>query len=128
MNASLIEFEVRDWPQSLAWYRDRLGLTLIMLDEPKQFALFDAGTLRLSLKAGTPTPGGIRLFFEVQDLPEMLTRLIASGVAITSPMKSSPEGYRRAFTTDPDGYAIGFFDWDKSAPSIADHSATDQHQ
>ncbi|MBX9624276.1 MAG: VOC family protein [Gemmataceae bacterium] len=104
----MTELAVSDFAASVVWYRDRLGLRVILLDVANGFALLqgDAGG-RLALKAGTPAPGGVTLHFEVADLAAELARLGPSGV----PVRDSPEGYREAFVRDPDGYAVGLFEW-----------------
>lgn len=104
----MTELAVGDLAASVAWYRDRLGLRVALLDAANGFALLqgDAGG-RLALKSGTPAPGGVTLHFEVADLAAELARLGSSG----TPVKESPEGYREAFIRDPDGYAVGLFEW-----------------
>lgn len=108
----MTELAVRDIAVSLAWYRDRLGLRVVLLDAPNGFALLEGQGGRLALKAGTPVPGGVTLHVEVADLAAGLDRL---GLADT-PVKTSDEGYREAFVADPDGYAVGLFEWVTSAP------------
>ncbi|HVK16069.1 MAG TPA: VOC family protein [Fimbriiglobus sp.] len=100
----MTELSVADFAASLAWYRDVLGLRVKHLDVANRFVLFDGG---VALKGGTPAPGGVVLHFNVSDLNAELTRL---GVA-ASPVEESAEGYREAFTDDPDGYWIGLFEW-----------------
>ncbi|MFQ3593016.1 MAG: VOC family protein [Gemmataceae bacterium] len=116
MKLYFVELQVSDWLASLGWYRDVLGLEVLLTDEPARYALLRAGQTRLSLKAGTPTPGGVLLTFEVQDLSEWLARLNLQEV------KTSPEGYRRARLRDPDGYAITLFEWlpGVSRPTLAE--------
>lgn len=109
----MTELAVADFAASLAWYRDRLGLRVLLLDGPNGFALLqgpDGG--RLALKAGVPHPGGVTVHFEVADLGAELARL---GVP-DAPVKASPEGYRRAILRDPDGYAVGLFAWAGGRP------------
>ncbi len=115
MNGTLfmIELTVADWEQALVWYRDGLDLAVALLDRTRQFALLEAGAVRLSLKAGVPTPGGVTLYFEVADLQGELDRLHAQGIHPSSPIKTSNEGYRRVLLRDPDGYTVGLFDWIK---------------
>ena len=105
MNLYFVELQVREWSVSLQWYREVLRLELLHSDEAARFALLRAGQARLSLKAGTPQPGGVLLSFEVEALEPWLKRLGSLEV------KSSPEGYRRARLLDPDGYAITLFEW-----------------
>src|SRR5262249_55259520 len=38
-----VELRVRDWPASVAWYRDVLGLELVLRVDADAFALFAAG-------------------------------------------------------------------------------------
>ena len=102
---------VADWPAAVAWYRDVLGLRVLLRVEADRFALLTAGTGRVALKAGTPQPGTLLLTFEVDDLPAEMTRLAAAGVVPERPPRASPEGYRRAEQRDPDGYRICLFDW-----------------
>ncbi|VTS00726.1 VOC family protein [Tuwongella immobilis] len=107
----IVEIEVRDWQQSLLWYRDRLGLSVVMSDPPRGYVLLERAGLRLAIKHGTPTPGGIRIFWEVENLPQQIAMLEQHGVSPASPLKVSDEGYRRILLRDPDGYTIGLFDW-----------------
>jgi catechol 2,3-dioxygenase-like lactoylglutathione lyase family enzyme len=114
----MTEIVVSDFSAAVRWYRDVLGWSPQLLDEPRGFALFhrpgpaDGG--RLGLKAGTPVPGGVRLNFEVSDLAAGLARLAALGVSPVGPVKVSDEGYRSAAFRDPDGYAVVLFEWVKS--------------
>lgn len=109
-NLAFVELTVADWSASVAWYRDVLGLEVQLLDEVGAFALLRAGGGRLALKAGKPEPGSVLVTFEVDDLPAELSRLAAHGVVPESPLKASPEGYRRALLRDPDGYRLCLFD------------------
>ncbi len=107
---SFVELTVADWPAAVAWYRDVLGLPLVLHIEADGFALLQAGACRLALKAGTAQPGTVRLAFAVRDLPAALQRLTTLGVALEAPLKVSPEGYRRALLRDRDGYRICLYD------------------
>ena len=57
MDLYLVELAVADWPASVAWYRDRLGLRVELLDDANEYALLAAGPARLALKAGQPDGG-----------------------------------------------------------------------
>ena len=111
MDLFLIELTVADWPASLAWYRDRLGLSVALLDEPNRYAVLSAGPARIALKAGTPSPGTTRVVFHAPALDAELARLVGVGVNPTGPVKESPEGYRVARLTDPDGHRLELFEW-----------------
>lgn len=111
MDLYLVELRVADWPASLAWYRDRLGLRVEVPDESNRFAVLAGHHGRVALKAGVPAPGGVKLVFRVSDLDVELARLATVGVVATGPLRISPEGYRSARFTDPDGYVVELFEW-----------------
>lgn len=111
MKLSFVELRVSDWPRSVAWYRDVLGLTVLMSDSEK-FALLGADEGRVALKAGEPRLG-VLLAFEVTQLDDWVCRL---GDLIEGPVKTSDEGYRRVRFRDPDGYEIILFEWRKGTP------------
>ncbi|HKB01411.1 MAG TPA: VOC family protein [Gemmataceae bacterium] len=116
MDLYLVELTVADWPASLAWYRDRLGLTVEKLDEPNRYALLTAGPTQIALKAGMPLPASTRLTFYVADLDAELTRLVDRGLTPSTP-NVSPEGYRSVKLTDPDGHRLELFEWIPPNPS-----------
>jgi catechol 2,3-dioxygenase-like lactoylglutathione lyase family enzyme len=111
MQFFLVELTVSDWPASVAWYRDRLGLSVERFDEPNRYALFAAGSARIALKAGEPASRGAKLVFQVDDLEANLDRFSREGVVTDDPVKASVEGYRSARVVDPDGYRIELFEW-----------------
>ena len=107
----LVELTVADWPASLAWYRDRLGLPVELLDEPNQYALLAAGPGRVALKAGSPMSGATKVVFRVSNLDAAVAHLSRHDVVPLGPIKVSPEGYRSARFADPDGYRVELFEW-----------------
>lgn len=121
MTLYMIELPVRDLSASLAWYRDYLGLTVERIDPERPFALLrSAGGSWLALKQyeSPMLPGSghdrsstvlqsIRVHFHVNDLEQTLAQLEVSDPE----WKISPEGYRRALLTDPDGYSVVLFEW-----------------
>jgi predicted enzyme related to lactoylglutathione lyase len=107
---SFTELTVADWSAAVAWYRDVLGLEVVLLVEADRFALFRAGGARLALKAGPSEPDTVRLVFEVDDLTAELDRLARLGVLTEGQVKTSPEGYRRALVCDPDGHHLTLFE------------------
>jgi catechol 2,3-dioxygenase-like lactoylglutathione lyase family enzyme len=116
MDLYLVELAVADWPASVVWYRDRLGLTVELLDHANQFALVAAGPARLALKGGQTEPGSNKLTFRVTDLDAAMARLERAGVVPVSPVRTSPEGYRAARLVDPDGHRIELFEWANPDP------------
>jgi catechol 2,3-dioxygenase-like lactoylglutathione lyase family enzyme len=117
MNLYLVELTVADWPASLTWYRDRLGLRVELVDEPKRYALLAAGPIRVALKAGTPSPGTAKLTFQVPSLDAELKRLADRGITPSVPPKVSPEGYHSVRLNDPDGHRLELFEWIRPNPA-----------
>jgi predicted enzyme related to lactoylglutathione lyase len=110
-NLYLVQLHVSDWPVAVAWYRDVLGLPLMLCDELNRFALFQIGTGRLALKEGSPAPGDVLVTFEVCELDALVQCLANAGVLLEGEVKVSPEGYRRAQLRDPDGHRLSLFEW-----------------
>ncbi len=108
---AFVELTVADWPAAVAWYRDVLGLEVVLRDDVNRFALLGTGPGRVALKAGPSQPGGVLLAFEVADLAAEAGRLARHGVTPEGDLRASPEGYRRLLACDPDGYRICLFDW-----------------
>jgi catechol 2,3-dioxygenase-like lactoylglutathione lyase family enzyme len=107
----MTELLVSDLTASAAWYRSALGLEVVLTDSANGFALMaDESGGRVALKVGSPAPAGVALYFEVADLDAELARL-----GVTTLPTTSPEGYRRAFVADPDGYQVGLFEWVRPA-------------
>jgi catechol 2,3-dioxygenase-like lactoylglutathione lyase family enzyme len=110
----LVEIVVSDFARSLAWYRDALGMTVTLLDEPNQFVLLrSAGSGQLALKGGSgpADPEAVRLHFFQPDLDAALERLRELGIVPDGPPRVSHEGYRSATLRDPDGYRVYLFEW-----------------
>lgn len=109
MKATLafVELTVSDWERSRQWVREVLRLDELLVDHAGRFALFAAGSARLALKEGTPTPGGVVLSFEVEQLAPWLAHLGEQA----GPIKQSPEGYRRLRLQSPDGHTFVLFEW-----------------
>ena len=108
-----VELRTADWDRSVLWYREALGLTVLVRVIDDGYALLAAGETRLALLART-TPGEpskrISLAFEVNDLPQIVSRLEQAGSSI-SRVKTDAEGLREVTTTDPDGNRIRLFCW-----------------
>lgn len=97
MTLYMVELRVADVATSAAWYR-RLGFTQTTHDPATGFTLLECASARIALRPGPATPGVI-LHFEVAELNAF------------DDVKTSPEGYRRARLTDPDGYDVVLFAW-----------------
>ena len=112
MTLYMIELTVRDIALSSSWYQSCLGFTIERDDMANGFILLRGiGGGRLAIKHGLPQVGGVKLHFEVSNLDSELSRLADLGVTPVSPLITSPEGYRRAIVSDPDGYLVVLFEW-----------------
>ncbi len=108
-----VELRTQNWKTLVDWYREVLGLRVLVRVIDDGYALLEAGETRLALlardDADEPTRR-ISLAFEVRDVPQMCARLTASGAQVSHP-KRDPEGLREANTMDPDGNRIRLFSW-----------------
>lgn len=108
-----VELRTARWPDLVAWYRDVLGLRVLVRVVDDRYALLEAGDTRLAI-LGRPDPGeGSRrwsLGFEVADLDAAHGRLVQAGVAVAPPVVH-PEGFRELVATDPDGNRLRLFSW-----------------
>ncbi len=95
------------------WYRNVLGLRVLVRVVDDGYALFEAGDTRLALLS-RPDPGGPSgrwsLGFEVPDVDPLHARLQEVHADVAAP-KMHPEGFRELVTTDPDGNRIRLFAW-----------------
>lgn len=114
----MIQLRVTDFERSLAWYRDVLGLTVLLRQPEDGFALLDLGGVRLALKRrlsmaadALPAAEAPMLMFAVADAAAALAHLTAAGTSVLKPLEGNLEGYRRAIVADPDGYPIALFDF-----------------
>ena len=108
-----VELRTEQWTEAVKWYRESLGLKVLVRAVDDGYALFEAGETRLAL-LGRKTSGESSprwsLGFEVQDLEAVADRLLLAGSPITRP-RNNPEGFQEIITTDPDGNTIRLFAW-----------------
>ncbi|MFN9369259.1 MAG: VOC family protein [Planctomycetia bacterium] len=108
-----VELRTARWPDMVAWYRDVLGLRMLVRSAEEGFALLAAGETRLAVLARPQAAGSSdrwSLAFEVTDLDEARTRL-AAGSADLGETRTHDEGYRELTVADPDGNRIRLFSW-----------------
>jgi predicted enzyme related to lactoylglutathione lyase len=108
-----VELRTANWSSLVEWYRQVLGLRVLVRVIDDGYALLEAGDNRLALLArpavDEPTHR-ISLAFEVNDVRQVVSRLLDAGAVVTHPARD-PEGLREAVTTDPDGNRIRLFSW-----------------
>ena len=111
-----VELRTSHWEASVTWYREVLGLKVLVRVTDDGYALLDAGETRLALlkreHVGEPS-ARISLAFEVQDLQPLISRLTSSGCDFAM-AKTDTEGLREVNVADPDGNRIRLFCWPKS--------------
>jgi len=107
-----------DVPRSLAFYQTHLGFEL--LEEYRGPTMVFYARLRIPgtnatialhlLERGkTLTTGGIRLYFEVQELEAFCAGLEKAGVKFTKPPQLMPWGWKHAYLDDPDGHEVSLY-------------------
>ncbi|HET7291124.1 MAG TPA: VOC family protein [Vicinamibacteria bacterium] len=106
----------RNHARALAFYRDRLGFTV--LDQyPGAYARLRSpgGSTTIALhclergQRMDPAREGIRLYFEIRRLDSFCARLAAAGVAFLQKPKDMPWGWRHAYLRDPDGHELSLY-------------------
>jgi len=98
-----------NWHEMVRYYRDSLGLAQKFADEASQYAMFEAGSIRVALE-GAAKPafprgalsGAVLLNFEVGDLAGSLQALLARGTRVLTPVRHGP-GYDFVAVADPEG-------------------------
>jgi predicted enzyme related to lactoylglutathione lyase len=114
---TLFAVEIRScrWEPLVAWYRDALGLEVLLRVIDDRYALLGAGAARLAILGRDETlPESRRwsLAFEVADLEAARQRLAAAGHQAPEPT-ANPEGFREFVVADPDGNRIRLFAWNQ---------------
>jgi predicted enzyme related to lactoylglutathione lyase len=108
-----VEIRTSNWAALVEWYREVLGLRVLVRVIDDGYALLEAGENRLALVArgdSGPATRRISLAFEVADVPRACARLVRAGAQVTHPDRDR-EGLREANTVDPDGNRIRLFSW-----------------
>jgi len=108
-----IEIRTATWADLVEWYRDALGLRVLLRVVDDRYALLEAGAVRLAILGRTAAAGESSrwsLAFEVDDLDAAHARLTAAGAAAAAPT-ANPEGFRELVVTDPDGNRLRLFAW-----------------
>ncbi|MBQ6811432.1 MAG: VOC family protein [Firmicutes bacterium] len=107
-----ITLHVSDIENSLAFYRDILGMEVVSaVDGPAtiRFMKTDNDLLLelIRIEGETvETPGkGISFGLETENIPSLVTKLKENGIPVSDPMSPNPM-FRFYFLQDPDGYNI----------------------
>ncbi len=116
-----IRYLVHDVPAAIAFYTGHLGFALRQQFGPAMailakddLTLWLAGPMASAAKpmpdGRRPEPGGwARFVLEVQDLPDLVDRLRAAGVAFRNEIVDGPGGWQ-ILAEDPSGNCIELFE------------------
>ncbi len=108
----------RNVTRALTFYKDRLGLILLedfqhdgrtvyaRLRSPASDSTIALHSLRPGEELHT---GGVRLYFEMEDLDAAVARLEGEGVTFTKPPAVMPWGWKHAYLDDPDGHEVSLY-------------------
>ena len=117
--ASRILLRPIDYEQSLAFYRDSLGLAIAR--EYPGGTVFFAGQSLIELaghggggQAASPFPGG--LWLQVRDIAATESELRQRGVAIAREARREPWGLHEMHVLDPDGITLIFVEVPETHP------------
>ena len=122
ITASALSLNVDDPEASAAFAADHLGFEREMeADGFVSLARPDAGFNLIFLRTGLPSfkpaalagrhADGLLVAFVVDDVDAEHDRLVAEGIAITTPLETEPWGERYFQVTDPFGVVVQFFQW-----------------
>jgi lactoylglutathione lyase len=114
----LLFLEVNNLEDSLGFYHDLLGLdSESHADSETAMASVYLGGLRINLVQQVETMlkrgRGIHFVFGVDNVDELHSRLVHSGLEVSAP-KDEGWGGRFVSLRDPDGYLLFFVTWAKS--------------
>lgn len=108
----------RDVARAITFYRDRLGLILLEEFNHHGMSVYarlqspgSDSTIALHLleRGATLATGGVRLYFEVEDLDGTVARLQAEGLTFSKLPAVMPWGWKHAYLDDPDGHEISLY-------------------
>jgi catechol 2,3-dioxygenase-like lactoylglutathione lyase family enzyme len=113
-------FVVADTPRSIAFYRDRLGFTVVWSEPHDQpfTAILRRDGVQLFVKSErgiAPTPNSRRhphlrwdAYVHVADPDALAAEFEGRGVAFSKPLADTHDGLRGFEVSDPDGYVLFF--------------------
>ncbi|MCA9248415.1 MAG: VOC family protein [Planctomycetales bacterium] len=108
-----VEIRTHDWPPLVAWYREALGLRVLLRVVEDEYALLAAGASRVAIvgrRDPIPVSSRMQLIFEVDDLESTCHRL-REFAAEVSESSEHGEGFWQATVIDPDGNRLRLIQW-----------------
>lgn len=109
-----VSYWAADWPAAKAWYSELVGFEPYFLrdgyaewrlgDHQDELGLIDSRHRPPGAAAG---PGGVVLYWHVDDVPGMVARLLAMGATEHEPPQDRGTGFVTATVVDPFGNLLG---------------------
>lgn len=114
---------VRNFEETLAFYRDALGLPVDHVDgDFVQFATEGTGLYLHGMRDAPPLRDRtVEIHFSVPDVDAAYEALRARGVVFEQPPSNMPWGTRQAWLRDPEGYAVELVGPLKPGEPVAEH-------
>lgn len=111
-NIGVVMLGVTDMDRSAAFYRDRLGLEVMVVEPNLAFA--KAGGITLGLSKGlaaiaNPVAGAVEIVFSVHDVDAAHAALKQKGVTFVREPRQVTANEWAANFTDPDGHHLSIF-------------------
>ena len=98
-----VELRTQNWERLVNWYREVLGLRVLVRVIDDGYALLEAGDTRIALVSRPkvdPPSARISLAFEVTDVKQLCDKLVAFGSTVTFPDRTFPmSAVRRSSST-----------------------------
>jgi len=105
----IVTLRTRNWPETVRYYKQCVGLKEKFVDEPSQYAMFDAGPVRFAVEgparpayARGDASGALMANFQVADLAETVRNLTDHGAKALTDILHGP-GYDYVAFADPEG-------------------------
>ena len=108
----------RDVEKSLGFYHHLLGFNLLQEFRGGPRLVYarlqvPGGTSTIALHLTAPQEalqtGGVRLYFETEDLERFCEELTAKGAEFSKPPAVMPWGWKHAYLHDPDGHEVSLY-------------------
>ena len=112
LGLATVIYHVSDLDRAKDWYAGVFGVQPYF-DEPF-YVGFDIGGFELGLNPDAavvqPGPGGTIAYWRVPDIEAAVTRFMAAGAALKTPVQEVGGGIKTADLADPDGNLLGLIE------------------
>jgi predicted enzyme related to lactoylglutathione lyase len=112
-----VSYWAEDWAAAKDWYTELIGFDPYFLrdgyaewrlgDDQDELGLVDSRYRPPAATGAAAGPGGVVLYWHVDDPQAMLDRLVAMGATVHEPVQERGEGFVTATVVDPFGNLLG---------------------